>query len=137
MNWMEIISLLLNLVLGTGFIVSIYTLKSAKVEADANAKRAVAEARSIEIKNAEGAIIIYHKLANEMSEKYNQVAIELEGLRKEINKLNRINTRIMKLLDKITHDNMDLIISQIKEEIKNEKNDGHHPFGGVSSGDVV
>ncbi len=126
MNVLEIVSLVLNLVFGTGFIVTLVTLKSARSEADAKAKLAVSEYKTNEIQNVESAIKIWRQMAEQMSDKYDEVIHELDKLRKEVNRLNRINTRIMKLLDKITPDNMETIVEQIKEEIKNESKDELH-----------
>ncbi|MGE4590005.1 MAG: hypothetical protein AB7E34_10590 [Acidaminococcaceae bacterium] len=126
MNVLEIVSLVLNLVFGTGFIVTLVTLKSARSEADAKAKLAVSEYKTNEIQNVESAIKIWREMAEQMSDKYDEVIHELDKLRKEVNRLNRINTRIMKLLDKITPDNMEIIVEQIKEEIKNESKDELH-----------
>jgi len=126
MNVLEIVSLVLNLVFGTGFIVTLVTLKSARSEADAKAKLAVSEYKTNEIQNVESAIKIWREMAEQMSDKYDEVIHELDKLRKEVNRLNRINTRIMKLLDKITPENMEIIVEQIKEEIKNESKDELH-----------
>ena len=40
----EIVSIILNLVLGGGFIVTVFTLKQERLKASANAKKAEAEA---------------------------------------------------------------------------------------------
>lgn len=120
MNWFEIVSLILNLVLGGGFFISLATLRSTRIRADAEARKAKAEAKTTEIQNVDSAIKIWRDLATDMSEKYDLVLVELEKLRREVNRLNRINTKIMKLLDKITPENMEAIVEQIKFEIQNE-----------------
>ena len=123
MNWFEIASLILNLVLGGGFFISLVTLRSTRLRAESEARKAKAEAKTTEIENVESAIKIWRDLANEMSKKYDLVLEELEKLRREVNRLNRINTKIMKLLDKITPENMEAIVEQIKNEIQNETKD--------------
>lgn len=113
MNWLEIISLLLNLLLGTGFIVTLATLRSTK-------RAAVADAKAKELDNVDAAITIWRGLAEKQAEQYCKVLDELEKLRKEVNRLNRINTKIVKLLDILTPENMEAIVEQIKQEINDE-----------------
>jgi chromosome segregation ATPase len=123
MGWFEIGSLILNLALGGSLIVTLVTLRATKVQAEANAKKAQAEAKTTELENVESAIKIWRDMANDLSEKYETVLDELEKLRREVSRLNRINTKIVKLLDKITPENMDAVIEQIKNEIQHETKD--------------
>lgn len=123
MSWFEITSLVLNLLLGGGLIVSLVTLKSTKKQAEANAQKAVAEAKTTEIDNVAAAVKIWRELAENQSEQYNKVLEELDKLRREVNRLNRINSKIVKLLDKITPENMEAIVDQIKKELQDETKD--------------
>jgi len=50
-----------------------------------------------------------------------EIATQVEALRKEVARLTTINSKILKLLDKITGDNFEKIVEQIKKEI-NETN---------------
>ncbi|HBX45562.1 MAG TPA: hypothetical protein DEG28_06755 [Porphyromonadaceae bacterium] len=120
MNWFEILSIVLNVGLGGSLIVTVVTLRATKTKAEADAQKARAEAKTTEIDNVDSAIKIWRDLATDMSVKYDLVLVELEKLRKEVNRLNRINTKIMKLLDKITPENMEAIVEQIKTEIQHE-----------------
>lgn len=121
MDWMEMISLVLNLVLGGGLIVTIATLRSQKIAASANAQIAVEEARADEIKNVESAIKIWREMAECMADKYDSMSIQVDNLTREVARLNRINNRIVNLLDKITPENMEHIVAQIKDEISTKK----------------
>lgn len=97
---------------------TVVTLRSVKVRANAEAQKAVAEARTTELQNVESAIKIWRDMATEMSDKYDHVLVELDKLRREVNRLNTINNRIVKLLDRITPENLESVIETIKKEIQ-------------------
>ena len=121
MEMYQWVSLILNFVLGGGLIVTLVTLRSQKIQAAANAQKAIAEARADELKNVETAIKIWREMAESLADKYDVVAVQVENLTKEVARLNSINSRIVKLLDKLTPENMDKIVEQIKKEICNEE----------------
>lgn len=123
MTWLEVLLSIVSTLLTGGLIVTIVTLKATKKEADAKAQQALAEAQSKELENTNAAIKIWREMAEQLSQKYDVVMDELDKLRKEVSRLNRINTRIVKLLDKITPENMEMIVEQIKQEIHDEKKD--------------
>ncbi|MEL3904440.1 MAG: hypothetical protein P1P63_04945, partial [Treponemataceae bacterium] len=82
MNWFEIISLLLNLALGGGLVLTIATLKAARKEADARAEKVRAEASANEIQNVEAAIKIWREMAESMSQRHEALMEQVEDLRK-------------------------------------------------------
>ncbi|HBG39909.1 MAG TPA: hypothetical protein DDW85_00680 [Porphyromonadaceae bacterium] len=124
----EIVSLVLNLVLGGGFIVTFITLKSTK-------KKAEAEAKAAEIDNADAIIKMWRELAEKMEEQYANVSIQVEKLSKEVNRLRSINSKIVRLLDRITPENMIEMVEKIKQEINsNEENSNHIPFSDSAIG---
>ena len=59
MDWTQIISLVLNLALGGGLIVSLATLKSQKRKGEAEADKANAEVKTTELDNVQEAIKIW------------------------------------------------------------------------------
>ncbi len=127
MNVFDIISLILNLVLGGGLIVTLATLRQTKQKAGAEAEKAIAEARSDEIKNVDSAIMIWRKLAEDMSDKYNDMSLKcetlsasVEKLTTEVNRLRLTNNRIIRLLDKITPENLEHVIAEIKQELNKD-----------------
>lgn len=122
MGVFEIISLLLNLVFGGGLIVSLATLRATKNEATAKAQRAVAEAKTNELDNVESAIKIWREIAQDMADKYEAVSRQVEQLSKEVKRLNTINNKIVKLLDKITPENIEHMVSEIKKQINESGN---------------
>ncbi len=113
----ELVSLVLNLVLGGGLIVSFFTIRAQKKEANAKAQKAVAEATTNEIQNVEAAIKIWREIAQDMAEKYESVSAQVEQLSKEVKRLNTINNRIVKLLDKITPENIEHMVEEIKKQM--------------------
>lgn len=128
MGLFEIISLILNLVLGGGLFITLVTLKSVKQEAAANAKKAEAEAakadaatKASELDNVEGAIKVWRDLAQDMADRHVEMIKQVEELRKEVNRLRLINNKIMRLLDRITPENMNQMVEKIKNEIDAEE----------------
>lgn len=127
MNVLDIISLLLNLILGGGLLVSLATLRQTKRKAGAEAEKAIAEARADEIKNVDAAIMIWRKLAQDMSDKYNDMSGKCEALSQsvenlttEVNRLRLTNNRIIRLLDKVTPENLEHVVAEIKQELNTD-----------------
>jgi hypothetical protein len=118
MGIFEVVSLILNLLLGSGMIVTLVTLKSAR-------RKAAAEAKSTEINNVDSVAKMWRELAEEMSKQYDEVSLQVKILTKEVNKLRLINSKIVKLLDRITPENMLEITEKIKEEISNGEEINH------------
>ena len=124
-SWMDIASLALNLIFGGGIIITFITLKAQRKKADAEADGAIATADSTELDNVEKAIKIWREMAMELKNelttartKYEEVSVQVEALRKDVQKLNTISTRILKMLDKITHENLEKMVETIKDEIQ-------------------
>jgi predicted RNase H-like nuclease (RuvC/YqgF family) len=124
-SWMDIASLALNLIFGGGIIITFITLKAQRKKADAEADEASASADSTELDNVNKAITIWREMAESLKTElqasrsnYDDVARQVEALRKEVQKLNNISQRILKKLDKITHENLDQMVEEIKQEIQ-------------------
>jgi predicted RNase H-like nuclease (RuvC/YqgF family) len=124
-SWMDIASLALNLIFGGGIIITFITLKSQRKKAAAEADGAIASADSTELDNVDKAIKIWREMAMELKSeltssrtKYEEVSVKVESLRRDVQKLNCISNRILKMLDKITHENLDKMVETIKEEIQ-------------------
>ena len=120
-NWYDIISIFLNLVLGSGVIVSLVTLRAQRQKVES-------EAETNEIQNLDRAVAIWRKMAedidaryNDLSETYNRVTAQMtimEGKMAEmdvtIRQLTQTNKQIIKILNSINHDNLE----QKKQEAK-------------------
>jgi len=124
---LSIISIVLNGLLGGGFFIQFVTLRSLRVKAQAEADTANANTDSVELENVNRAITIWREMAEslklelkESRDKYSEVADQVEALRKEVQKVNNTSNKILRLLDRITIDNLEKIVEAIKSEI-NEK----------------
>ncbi len=111
---MELVSLLLNLILGGGLISSLVTLRSTK-------KKASYEAKASELDNVQEAITIWREMAENLRRElmashnsYDEMAKQVESLRRAVTRLTTVNTKMVKLLDKITPDNLETMVEQIK-----------------------
>jgi hypothetical protein len=120
----SIISIVLNALLGGGMLFQFFTVKALKNKANAEAEGAIATAESTELDNVEKAIAIWREMAQQLKaelaesgSKYTEVAKQVEELRKEVCKLTATSNKILKLLDRITHENLDKMVEQIKNEI--------------------
>lgn len=116
---MELVSLILNLVLSGGLIGTLVTLKSTK-------KKAGAEAKASELDNVQEAITIWREMAENLRkelaashENYEEMSRQVESLRRAVSRLTTVNNKMVKLLDKITPENLDSMVEQIKQ-IHNE-----------------
>ena len=130
-NFPDFVSLALNLIFGGGFLISFLTLRSQRKKAGAEAKGAEATAEGSELDNVEKAIKIWREMATEMNTEliasrsnYQTVVTQVEALGKEVHQLNTISTRILKMLEQITHDNMEKMVTAMKDEL--QKNTGFH-----------
>lgn len=128
MEAISIISIVLNALFGGGMLFQFMTLRAQKNKASAEAEGAKALAESTELSNTETAIKIWREMAQQLKtelqdsgSRYAEVAKQVEDLRKEVNKLTAASNKILKMLDKITHDNLEKVVAQIKDEI-NGKN---------------
>lgn len=112
---MEIISLIANVLFGGGLIVTLLTLRSTK-------KKAGAEAKSKELDNVQEAITIWREMAESLKlelqssrENYAEMTKQVERLKCAVTRLTTVNNKMVKLLDKITPDNLDSMVKEIKK----------------------
>jgi chromosome segregation ATPase len=124
----DIISLVLNFVLGGG-IVTLFTFHQKKQKAAADAEIASAQAGSQELDNVEKAIAIWRDMAENLRkemmdyrDKYEKVYVQVLALKRSIDKLNATNTKILKMLNKINPENWEKTINEIKSELDKVQN---------------
>ena len=125
----EIVSLILNLLLGSGMVVTLLTLKSAKKKAEADAKAA-------EINNVDSVAKMWRELAEKMSTQYTEMSVQVDKLTKEVNRLRAINSKIVRLLDRITPENLVDMVEKIKLEINQSEEIVHTAFADSAIGRV-
>lgn len=102
-------------------LVSIATLKATRREAEARAEKVKAEAAANEIQNVEAAIKIWREMAESMADRHAALMEQVEGLRREVVRLKSINNKIMKLLDRITPENLLDTVEKIRKEIEQDE----------------
>lgn len=139
-QWVTIISLIINFIT-TGGLIAIFTLKPSIKKADAEAAKVEADVESVKIANEKDAIDVYKQLAEDLRKELvnsksanSEILAELanvrkesenlrkesENLRKEVVKLTNVNRQMVKLLDKITPENLTEIVDKIKQIHNNE-----------------
>jgi predicted RNase H-like nuclease (RuvC/YqgF family) len=121
----ELISLALNLIFGGGSLIWFITIRSQRKKAGAEAKGAEATAESTELDNVEKAIKIWREMAenlkiqrDEALNGFSDMSKQVEALRRDVKKLNCTNQKILRLLDKISHENLERTVEEIKSEIQ-------------------
>ena len=122
-GWLEVVSVVLNVLLSGSLIVTIVTLRATKREANANARKAEALADGSEIESVDAAIKIWRDLAVEMASKQDVLSKQVEDLSIEVRRLKNATNRVIRLLDRITPDNLEEMVKKIKDEIDIEHTD--------------
>lgn len=119
MDLTSIVSLVLNLAFGGGLIASLVTMKSTK-------KKAAAEAKTTELDNVQEAVKIWREMAEGLKAELESqrqgrdgMLNQIDLLRKEVQRLTRINQKMVTLLDKITPENLEQMVDQIKKMHEN------------------
>jgi len=118
MDWIQLFQLLL----GGAFVSGISTLVTMK----ASRKKADADARTSELDNVQEAVKIWRETAEAFKEQFEtakadncEITKQIDALRKDVAKLTNITARVLKLLDKITPENLESTINEIRDEIHN------------------
>lgn len=114
-----------NLLLGGSFVYSIFTMRSQRMKAKAEADGAKAQSESTELDNVEKAVKIWREMAeqlkNEVRESrvnYESVVAEMNELKKAVKRLNATNRKVLRLLTEISHENYADMARIIREEIE-------------------
>lgn len=119
--WIGIISIILNVGLGGGLVVTIATVKGLK-------KKSMNEAKSVELENIQTALIIWRETSEKQSKdqeqllkKVSDLNLQVETLTTEVRRLKTVNSKILKLLEKIDAENYQNIVEEIKKELEGGK----------------
>jgi cell division protein FtsB len=136
MDWVTIISLIFGFIGGGAGLVGVFTLNSQKKKAEAEANQAQedvnktkSDVKTAELDQVQEAITIWRGIAEDMKTERDEykaaflevsahntkMAEQLESIRKELAKLTTINNKMVKLLDKITPDNLNEMVDKIKK----------------------
>lgn len=124
----EIIIAVIGLI-GGGGIGYLFTIRATRRKALAEADKTREEVKTNELDNVQEAIKIWREMAESLKgerdeykqsylevQKHNQdMASQMEAIRKELSRLTNINTKMVKLLDKITPENLDDMVDKIRQ----------------------
>ena len=128
MDWTGIIISVISVVCGGGLGYT-FTIKAIRKEAMAKADKAESEVKTNELDNIQEAIKIWREMAESLKserDEYKKSYIEvqkhnsdmseqMEAIRKELTRLTNINSKMVKLLDKITPENLSEMVETIKK----------------------
>ena len=122
--WM-VLSSLISAVMGGGLIY-LFTLKSQRKKAKAEAEVVEANADGVELSNVQTAIKIWREMSEKLSseldeqmQKSEKLKGELISLSNEVYRLTNINTQVKHLIDKITPENFEQTVNIMKKIISN------------------
>lgn len=129
MDWIELLVVVFGFV-GSGYgLYGMVTVKAQRRKADAEANKVREEVKTNELDNVQEAIRIWREMAESLKaerDEYKQsylevqkhnadMAEQLEAIRKELTRLTNINSKMVKLLDKITPENLSEMVDTIKK----------------------
>lgn len=129
MDWIELLVVVFGFV-GSGYgLYGMVTVKAQRRKADAEANKVREEVKTNELDNVQEAIKIWREMAESLKaerDEYKQsylevqkhnadMAEQLEAIRKELTRLTNINSKMVKLLDKITPENLSEMVDTIKK----------------------
>ena len=124
----EIVLAFIGLI-GGGGITYLFTIRATRKKAMAEADKKQSEVKTSELDNVQEAIKIWREMAESLKterdeykqnylevQKHNSdMAEQMEAIRKELTRLTNINSKMVKLLDKITPDNLGEMVDKIKQ----------------------
>lgn len=116
MEWTSLITLLLSTLAGSG-IGSLVTLRAQRTKANA-------ESRGSELDNVEDAVKIWRELAESFKNELQQartdnaeITKQVDMLRREVVRLTRTNSDIIRMLKRLTPENLEESVRDIINEI--------------------
>jgi septal ring factor EnvC (AmiA/AmiB activator) len=128
MSWTEIISLILNLVLGGGFLVTIVTLKQTKQKAQLDIQEGNVRLINTSVKDMLASINSLTEQNNELverlirSERTNKCfAKKITVLEKKLQSFIVISEQLIRVFEKVSPQMLEKEISELKELIADEK----------------
>ncbi|MEA4981425.1 MAG: hypothetical protein VB066_01780 [Paludibacter sp.] len=129
MDWLTLLATVFGFI-GSGYgLYGLLTVKSQRRKAEAEANKVREEVKTNELDNVQEAIKIWREMAESLKaerdeykqsylevQKHNsEMAEQMEAIRKELTRLTNINSKMVKLLDKITPENLGEMIDTIKK----------------------
>lgn len=119
---------------GSGYgIYGVVTIKAQRRKAEEEANKVRGEVKTNELDNVQEAIKIWREMAESLKaerdeykrsyievQKHNaEMSKQMDAIRKELTRLTNINSKMVKLLDKITPENLSEMVETIKKMHEN------------------
>lgn len=92
----------------------------ARRKSMAEARKSEAEAKASELDVIEDAIKIWRELAEDLKKEVQRLSEDNKALKCEVGKLRLINSKILRALDRITSENAEMVVKQLKKDIGSE-----------------
>lgn len=125
MGTIEIISLALNVLFGGGLWLSLVQIKQIKEQKDeeirrlkVDTKQVVVDTERTEIQNIENLARMWREQAELLERKLDTMQTKIDKLEGDLLKMNKLNNKIYKLLDKVSRENWEQLVEQVKDELK-------------------
>lgn len=125
MGTTEIISLVLNVLFGGGLWLSLVQIKQIKEQKDEEIRRLKVDTKQVavdtertEIQNIENLARMWREQAELLERKLDTMQTKIDKLENDLLKMNKLNNKIYKLLDKVSRENWEQLVEQVKEELK-------------------
>ena len=125
MGTIEIISLVLNVLFGGGLWLSLVQIKQIKEQKNEEIRRLKVDTKQVavdteraEIQNIESLARMWREQAELLEHKLDAMQTKIDKLENDLLKMNKLNNKIYKLLDKVSRENWEQLVEQVKEELK-------------------
>lgn len=125
MGIIEIISLILNILFGGGLWLSLIQIKQIREQKDeeirrlkVDTKQVVVDIERTEIQNIENLARMWREQAELLERKLDAMQTKIDKLEGDLLKMNKLNNKIYKLLDKVSRENWEQLVEQVKDELK-------------------
>ncbi|MFC2425033.1 MAG: hypothetical protein ACFNUT_00615 [Bacteroidota bacterium] len=125
MRAVEVISLILNVLFGGGLWLSLIQIKQIKEQKDEEIRRLKADTKQVavdteraEIQNIENLARMWREQAELLEKKLDAMQGKIDKLEYNLLKMNILNNKIYRLLDKVSRENWEQLVEQVKDELK-------------------
>lgn len=125
MGTIEIISLVLNVLFGGGLWLSLVQIKQIKEQKDEEIRRLKVDTKQVavdteraEIQNIENLARMWREQAELLEKKLDAMQGKIDKLEYNLLKMNILNNKIYRLLDKVSRENWEQLVEQVKDELK-------------------
>lgn len=125
MRAVEVISLILNVLFSGGLWLSLIQIKQIKEQKDEEIRRLKADTKQVavdteraEIQNIENLARMWREQAELLEKKLDAMQGKIDKLEYNLLKMNILNNKIYRLLDKVSRENWEQLVEQVKDELK-------------------